>query len=223
MIYQPLTEIDLAANYPTLDILAAFEKSLPDSDATRALLDFAQSRIASEARQRDRDTTLRAHPAYCWRGGWVRQAGSVDLGYWLSDEDFDYWPEHDTEKTLAWPTARIDTDWTYTEPVTPVLFRVWTAEFPGTRKPGTGDLYNVIALFPANAEYRPGSVSSYMHIGQHGAADLYGIIWKSRPATPEEYAPLKRELERNYGYNLKVYQRADRRMIEHYKDGNRFE
>ena len=84
------------------------------------------------------------------------------------------------------------------EPVTPVIFRV----FP--KKEG-GD---VIALFPT----LPGShewwtCSSYMHVGQHGAADCRGLIDSTRPATPEQYATLKRELE-SIGYKLKVCHRV---------------
>jgi hypothetical protein len=61
----------------------------------------------------------------------------------------------------------------------------------------------VIALFPEIAgTLLPETCSSYMHIGQHGGAmaDLTDI---TRPATPEEYAELKEELE-SIGYNLTV-------------------
>jgi hypothetical protein len=78
--------------------------------------------------------------------------------------------------------------------VTPVIFRVW----PNGQ---------IIALFPT----LPGDtygvyVTSYEHIGQHGMADL-GLVRRTRPAKPEEYASLKRELEQG-GYKLKVYARA---------------
>jgi hypothetical protein len=81
--------------------------------------------------------------------------------------------------------------------VTAVLFRVWPA------KQGGG----VIALFPLIDEGR-GLCSSFEHVGQHGGADLIGVIHATRRARPEEYAALKRELERApYEYKLKVYQR----------------
>jgi hypothetical protein len=66
---------------------------------------------------------------------------------------------------------------------------------------------DVIALFP----YLPAEClnawpcQSYMHIGQHGAADPR-IVHDTRPARPREYAALKTELER-IGYRLAVRRR----------------
>lgn len=86
--------------------------------------------------------------------------------------------------------------------VTPVIFRVWPKNKGG----------DVIALFPTLPEDRMGyECSSYQHVGQHGAADCNGVIRVTRAASPEEYAPLKRELE-GIGYKLKVYARASRSM-----------
>ena len=72
------------------------------------------------------------------------------------------------------------------------------------RKFRNGD---VIALFPqiagSCADYGC-SMQSYMHIGQHGAADCVTI---TKPAIPEEYADLKSELE-GIGYELKIVKRA---------------
>ena len=79
--------------------------------------------------------------------------------------------------------------------ITPVLFRVWKT------KPG-----GVLALFPTIGE-GSGRCSSYERVGQHGQAHLAGCIHRTRPAKPAEYADLKRELERNYGYRFKVYRR----------------
>ena len=45
---------------------------------------------------------------------------------------------------------------------------------------------------------------SYSHAGQHGACHP-DYIHECRPATPEEYADLKAELE-SIGYNLKIVQ-----------------
>ena len=64
----------------------------------------------------------------------------------------------------------------------------------------------VIALFPliphdANGIY----CVSYLHIGQHGAADT-SITRTTQPASPSEYAPLARELE-SIGYSLQIRQR----------------
>ncbi|MET7241969.1 hypothetical protein ABZT49_01240 [Methylobacterium sp. EM32] len=64
--------------------------------------------------------------------------------------------------------------------VTRVAFRV----FP------EGD---VIALFPDIVE-GTGTISSFQHVGQHGAASR-GLVKELRPATAEESADLRRELE----------------------------
>ena len=65
---------------------------------------------------------------------------------------------------------------------------------------------DILALFPAERGDNNWAVSSYMHVGQHGAADYTGCIRLTKPATPEEYAPLKRELE-SIGYVLDVKKR----------------
>ena len=81
---------------------------------------------------------------------------------------------------------------------TRVVFRKW--------KDG-----GVIALFPDIAEDRRGAryaCSCFEHVGQHEAADPDVVIRATRPATPEEYAPLKRELESApYFYRLAVRRR----------------
>lgn len=68
---------------------------------------------------------------------------------------------------------------------------------------------DIIALFPELKHYPDGSVESYQHIGQHGAADM-GIISITKPVKPEDYQELKRELE-FIGYNLDVRKRNIRR------------
>jgi hypothetical protein len=79
---------------------------------------------------------------------------------------------------------------------TPVIFRKWKKENNA-----------IIALFPTE----PGDSNlytcmSYMHIGQHGAANL-DIIYNTVPAQPEEYQDLLEELI-NIGYDdLLVYQK----------------
>ena len=77
---------------------------------------------------------------------------------------------------------------------TPVVFRIYPQ----------GD---VLALFPTfnhsaqAANY--GKCVCYQHLGQHGEADYPGCIDSTKPATPDQYADLKRELE-GLGYVLKV-------------------
>ena len=94
--------------------------------------------------------------------------------------------------------------------VTPVLFRVH-------RSPKKyGD--EVTAVFPCEpADYRGLQMTCYAIVGQHSGCD-FGWYYSTRPATPEEYAEIKAELEAApYGYRLKVCQRilaAHRRMFD---------
>lgn len=80
----------------------------------------------------------------------------------------------------------------------PVVFRMWKAH-PRT----------CIALFPTLTwNYSGTECGSYEHVGQHGGADYAGVIERTRPATPDEYAALKRELEgAPFYYRLKVCRR----------------
>lgn len=60
----------------------------------------------------------------------------------------------------------------------------------------------IIALFPSE-DWSHGMITSYQHIGQYGGADPL-IVYDTKPATPEEYAPLLVELVA-IGYdNLRV-------------------
>jgi len=68
------------------------------------------------------------------------------------------------------------------------------------RKWKTGD-QGVIALFPDLPWNRQGQVTSYEHIGQHGAADYPGVVRQTVPASRAEAASLRREL-RGRGYRL---------------------
>ena len=66
----------------------------------------------------------------------------------------------------------------------------------------------VFALFPELPADNYGVFCTcFQHVGQHCAADYYGCIAESRPATPAEYAELETEL-RQRGYVLEVRQRA---------------
>lgn len=78
---------------------------------------------------------------------------------------------------------------------TKVLFRWWQDE--------------VIALFPqhAGSTLHREQCLSYQRLGQHGSADLVGIIRTSRPATPAEYESLAKEL-RDIGYRLDIAKRT---------------
>lgn len=65
----------------------------------------------------------------------------------------------------------------------------------------------IIALFAYSVcnKYE-GTCNSYIHIGQHCAADYVGVIANTKPATESEYASLKKELE-DMGYDLTVIKR----------------
>lgn len=74
--------------------------------------------------------------------------------------------------------------------VTRVLFRVWQD--------------SIIALFPdIVSTFEKHECLSYEHVGQHGTADLAGILQDSRNASESEYKALKTELE-SRGYVLLV-------------------
>jgi hypothetical protein len=60
----------------------------------------------------------------------------------------------------------------------------------------------VIALFPDEEFDLAGNISSYEHVGQHGAASP-SLVDELPAATPEQYAALKEELE-SIGYDLVV-------------------
>lgn len=78
-------------------------------------------------------------------------------------------------------------------PVSVVIFRTWKST------------NSVIALFPYDT-FGNGTCTSYEHVGQHGGANYSGVMEATRPATPEEYADLKTELE-SIGYNLRVIEK----------------
>jgi len=81
-----------------------------------------------------------------------------------------------------------------------VVFRRWR------------DTSDLIALFPAQpADFKGWFVDSYMHVGQHAAADYHVVVQATMPVTVEEAADLRRELER-IGYRLKVIKRASQRV-----------
>lgn len=90
------------------------------------------------------------------------------------------------------------------KPVT-VIFRKWR------KNDYTGD--GIIALFPDVLPESYGNVLSYEHVGQHGDAHYGNVIAGTVPATPDEYAALKRELEAPpYEYKLAVRRRRPGRQ-----------
>ncbi len=91
--------------------------------------------------------------------------------------------------------------------LTMVVFRKWYRKSDGN---------GVIALFPLVSAQggraygdASGMVQSFEHVGQHGAADYAGVLSRTRPAKPAEYADLLKELESPpYDYWLDVKRRA---------------
>ncbi|HUX02458.1 MAG TPA: hypothetical protein VMY35_15965 [Phycisphaerae bacterium] len=82
---------------------------------------------------------------------------------------------------------------------TVVVFRKWKS----------GD---IIALMPEDpADHDGAFCNSYEHVGQHGAADYYGVVARTRRATEAEYADLAAELRR-IGYGPDIHQRASSAM-----------
>ena len=67
----------------------------------------------------------------------------------------------------------------------------------------------VLALFPNIQADMNGNCQSYLHVGQHGAANYNYCIENSRAATPKEFTPLFRELVDDVGYDaLHVFEVA---------------
>ena len=77
----------------------------------------------------------------------------------------------------------------------------------------------ILALFPYEIETGT-FVLSYQHIGQHSGADYQFMINGTKPAKPEEFTDLKKEIE-NFGYNLRVIKKRNynKFLQEYYKRG----
>jgi hypothetical protein len=110
----------------------------------------------------------------------------------------------DEENIIKVRKSRTSSRTASADEITPVIFRKW-------KKSEGGDVF---ALFPYDlGTDDPYTCSSYQHIGQHSAADPYHCIQMSERATPEEYAPLKAELE-SIGYKLKPMSRLQYKALE---------
>lgn len=84
--------------------------------------------------------------------------------------------------------------------VTDIMFRFDTTKgFKGT----------IFAVFPHEVTDNKGSVATYQHVGQHSSGDYHVCLQQSRPATEAEYAELKKEMEREYGYNINVVKKRN--------------
>ncbi|MEO9849236.1 MAG: hypothetical protein ABJF65_00295 [Reichenbachiella sp.] len=84
---------------------------------------------------------------------------------------------------------------------TEVIFRKYKTQ---------GDL---IALFPYEIESYLGDVSCYQHVGQHGNAHYPSCIQRTVPASDQEVAALKQELEIYYDYKLILIKRRSHKKF----------
>lgn len=83
------------------------------------------------------------------------------------------------------------------EPLTPVIFK---------RAIEDGE---IIAFFPQDTGTSdPYTMSCYVHNGQHCSGSI-DYLQQCKPAKPDEYAPLARELQR-IGYRLTIRRRHTR-------------
>jgi hypothetical protein len=69
-----------------------------------------------------------------------------------------------------------------------------------------GEHEDVTAVFPFEEAIRDKPyMGCYAHVGQHGSCHIDWVVESTRAATPEEYAPLKRELEQApFGYKFLI-------------------
>ncbi|WPZ36725.1 hypothetical protein T8K17_11320 [Thalassobaculum sp. OXR-137] len=82
---------------------------------------------------------------------------------------------------------------------TSVMFRRWRNK-----------QHEIFAIIPSEEWDRRGSVTVFD--GCHCGGNYQACIRGSRPATPEEYAPLKRSMESApYGYRVRVIKRRGTR------------
>jgi len=95
---------------------------------------------------------------------------------------------------------------------TDVMFRKdITKDFKGT----------IFAVFPHEVDNYRGDIMTYQHVGQHSSGDYQVCLQQSKPATVEESADLKREME-GLGYDLNIVRRQNRdKYLKEYKRVNK--
>ena len=79
------------------------------------------------------------------------------------------------------------------EPITDVVFRKYK----------DGDIIALFVNEPYHANSDDDTISSYIHVGQHGAASYKGVMKDTKAATKKEYEELCRELMW-IGYRLNI-------------------
>jgi len=68
---------------------------------------------------------------------------------------------------------------------------------------------NAILIFPKEINPRNYTVDMWEEVGQHGEGDPFGIIQKTRPATEDETAYMKKIYERHYQCKLIMKKRIN--------------
>lgn len=79
----------------------------------------------------------------------------------------------------------------------------------------SGDVFAAFPEFPG--DMNPANMCSYAHVGQHGAASMHYVA-DCKPATPEQYAALLKELVA-IGYDdLRIVRKMSRADFQARKD-----
>lgn len=96
------------------------------------------------------------------------------------------------------------------EQKTDVIFRMCVNKFSKEQD----DLNRCIAIFPYTGDYKiDGYVMCYQHVWQHYSAHYDWVMQYTVPAQPEQFEPLKKELEQWYGYNFRIMQRMNKQRM----------
>lgn len=95
---------------------------------------------------------------------------------------------------------------------TDVMFRVdTTKDWKGT----------VFAVLPHEVSTLKGEVTTYQHVGQHSSGDYQTCLKTSKPATTEESADLKAEME-SIGYDVNVVKKQNyRKYLKSYHEARK--
>lgn len=99
------------------------------------------------------------------------------------------------------------------EQKTDVIFRMCVDKFSVENE--QNDLERCIAIFPYEGRWtRYGyCVGCYQHVGQHYDANYDWVMSSTVPAQPEQFEPLKKELEQWYGYNFRIMRRMNKQRM----------
>lgn len=94
----------------------------------------------------------------------------------------------------------------------------------------TNKIGEVLALFPYMPHDSSGSlVACYAHLGQHGCAEVAHVMASTRPARPDEYADLHRELTQIYEltrfprdplFKLRIIKRRSTKRLKSFPKAN---